>query len=172
MYFRWVVILKMKQLFYLALLLFASSCQFFETEKISSETFYEEDLKAIDWEDVDQYPAFPECISFTEKWEKKHCFEETLQKYVSRSIGSKKMSTHTELHDTVLLEFSINRTGKISILNITMDSTLVRQLPSLRQWLAESIDSLPTLEPANKQGVPVETQFTFPVVIRTEGTTN
>ncbi len=162
----------MKHLFYLALLMLLSSCQFFETEKISSEEFYEEDMKAIDWENVDQYPAFAKCESLTEKWEKKHCFEETLQEYVAKSLRSKKMSTHTEIHDTVLLEFSINKTGEISILNITMDSTLVRQLPSLEQWLAESIDSLPNLEPANKQGVPVETQFTFPVVITTSSSTN
>lgn len=162
----------MKQLFYLALLLLASSCQFFETEKISSETFYEEDMKAIDWADVDQYPAFPQCETFTEKQEKKNCFERTLQEHVAKSLGSKKMSTHEELSDTVLLEFSISRKGEISILNVTMDSLLMKQLPSLKQWLTESIESLPQLAPANKQGVPVETQFTFPVVIVTEKTTN
>ena len=54
-------------IFSLFLLVLASSCQFFETEKISTETFYEEEIKAIDWKDVDQYPVFTECSDFSEK---------------------------------------------------------------------------------------------------------
>ena len=129
-------------------------------------------MKAIDWADVDQYPAFPQCESYTEKQEKKSCFERTLQEHVAASLVSKKMSTHEVLRDTVLLEFSISRKGEISILNISMDSLLTKHLPSLQGWLTESIETLPQLAPANKQGVPVETQFTFPVVIVTEKTTN
>ncbi|MEM7187687.1 MAG: hypothetical protein AAF466_13620 [Bacteroidota bacterium] len=49
-----------------------------------------------------------------------------------------------------------------------MDSLLDQQLPSLRPWLTESIETLPKLSPASKQGVPVTTQFTFPLVIETE----
>lgn len=150
----------------------ATSCQYFETEKISSETFYEEEIKAIDWENIDQYPTFPQCETFIEKMERKKCFVETLQGHVSRSLSSKNMSSHQDLRDTVLLNFTISNTGEISQLNITVDSLLSQEIPMLRQWLKESIDSLPELSPAQKKGIPVETQFTFPVVVTTEMTTN
>ena len=148
------------------------SCQFFETEKISSETFYEEELKMINWEDVDQYPAFPECEHFTEKLEKKNCFETTLSGYVYKKIGSKKIITNQDLNDTVFLDFNISKSGEILNLNIVIDSVIQRKIPLLKDWLIQSIDSLPKLIPAYKRGIPVETKFTLPVVIKTEMPTN
>ena len=125
-------------------------------------------MKAVDWEDVDFYPAFAECEIYSEKNEVRNCFEQVLQQHVSSLIGSKNMSTHRALRDTVWIAFSIDSKGAISILDMKMDSLLDQQLPSLRPWLTESIETLPKLSPASKQGVPVTTQFTFPVVIETE----
>ena len=159
---------------YLAILwsLFLVSCQFFETEKISSETFYEEELKAINWEDVDQYPAFSVCEEFTEKQEQKHCFETTLSQYVYQTIGSKNIVTGQDINSTVFLAFNISNTGEISNLNIEMDSVIEKEIPLLRQWLVESIDSLPKAAPAYKRGIPVNTKFTLPLVIKSETSIN
>jgi len=144
------------------------SCQFFETEKISSDEFFDEEIKAIDWEDIDQYPTFPDCEKHTEKLEKKNCFETSLRQYVHRSIGSRNLSTHEDLNDTVLLKFNISKTGEISNLNISLDSLLKQKIPLLEEWFVQSIDSLPKLAPAYKRGIPVETEFTLPVVLKTQ----
>jgi hypothetical protein len=159
---------------YLAILLSLSlvSCQFFETEKISSETFYEEELKAINWEDVDQYPAFSACEEFTEKKEQKHCFETTLSQYVYQTIESKNIVTGQDINSTVLLAFNISNTGEISNLNIEMDTVIEKEIPFLRQWLVECIDSLPQAAPAYKRGIPVNTKFTLPLVIKSKIATN
>ena len=159
---------------YLAILLslFLVSCQFFETEKISSETFYEEELKAINWEDVDQYPAFSACEEFTEKKEQKHCFETTLSQYVYQTIESKNIVTGQDISSRVLLTFNISNTGEISNLNIEMDTVIEKEIPFLRQWLEECIDSLPQAAPAYKRGIPVNTKFTLPLVIKSKTSTN
>ena len=159
---------------YLAILLslFLVSCQFFETEKISSETFYKEELKAINWEDVDQYPAFSVCEEFTEKQDQKHCFETTLSRYVYQTIGSKNIITGQDINSTVLLAFNISNTGEISNLNIKMDTVIGKEIPLLRQWLVQCIDSLPQVAPAYKRGIPVNTKFILPVVIKTETSIN
>jgi hypothetical protein len=159
---------------YLAILwsLFLVSCQFFETEKISSETFYEEELKAINWEDVDQYPAFSVCDEFTEKKEQKQCFETTLGRIVHQTIESKNIITGQDINSTVLLAFNISNTGEISNLNIEMDTVVEKEIPLLRQWLIESIDSLPQVAPAYKRGIPVKTKFILPLVINSEAPTN
>ena len=45
----------------LILSLFFYSCEYFETKKISSETFVKDEIKSINWKDVDQYPIFKNC---------------------------------------------------------------------------------------------------------------
>ena len=150
----------------------ATSCQFFETDKISSETFYEEEIKAIDWDQVDRYPAFSNCEQFSEKEEQKHCFETTLSRYVHEFIASQNLVTQSDLNSAIQMNFTISNQGEISNLSIVMDSTIQKKIPRLKEWLTHSIDSLPKLLPAYKRGIPVETKFQLPVLIKSEKTTN
>ena len=150
----------------------ATSCQFFDTEKISSDAVYEEKMKTIEWDQVDNYPAFPSCQDYAEKEEQKKCFETTLNAYVSDFLARKNLITTSDLNSIVQLDFTISRTGKIIDLQIAMDSILQQEIPLLKDWLTHSIDSLPALEPANKEAIPVATKFTLPVVIKSEKTTN
>jgi hypothetical protein len=156
----------------LILVLVLTSCQFFETEKISSDEFYEEGIKAIEWDDVDHYPTFKACEQYTEKTNQKKCFETTLGTFVQEFIANKKITSNQDLNHTAVMDFNISKTGEISNLNITVDSVLLQKVPQLKEWLAQSMDSLPKLEPAQKRAVPVATQFTLPVVIKTEKVTN
>ncbi len=156
----------------LVLALVLTSCQFFETEKISSDQFYDEEIQAIDWDDVDHYPTFEACEEFTEKTNQKKCFETTLGTFVYQYIADKNITSQQDLNHTAILDFNISKTGEISGLTVTVDSVLLRNVPLLKEWLSQSIDALPRLEPATKRGVPVATQFTLPVVIKTETATN
>ena len=150
----------------------ATSCQFFETDKISSDTFYEEEIKAIDWDQVDSYPAFSNCEQFSEKEEQKKCFETTLSQYVHEFVASKNLVTQSDLNSTIQMNFTISNLGEISNLSIVMDSSIQKKIPRLKEWLTHSIDSLPKLLPAYKRGIPVETKFQLPVLIKSEKTTN
>jgi len=150
-------------------LLLTTSCQFFETEKISSDIFYEDEMESIDWKEVDQYPSFVACESYTEKLAQKSCFETTLSTHLYQSIQEKKFSTVKDMHDTIPLSFTISREGVIEVTNIHMDSLLTLELPLFERWIMESVGSLPNLSPAYKRGIPVQTQFTLPIVLKTEG---
>lgn len=55
-----------------------ASCQYFSTEKISSESIYEEELKSINWTDVDTFPAFPGCDDLIAQEAQKNCFKKPL----------------------------------------------------------------------------------------------
>jgi hypothetical protein len=70
------------------------------------------------------------------------------------------------------LAFNISNTGEISNLNIEMDTVIEKEIPFLRQWLVECIDSLPQAAPAYKRGIPVNTKFTLPLVIKSKIATN
>ena len=73
----------------LILSLFFYSCEYFETKKISSETFVKDEIKSINWRDVDQYPIFKNCELVSNKEQQKSCFESTLSSYIYQSINSK-----------------------------------------------------------------------------------
>lgn len=152
---------------YLLLLLLACSCQLFETEKISTETFYEEELQSINWKDVDQYPVFAACESFSEKEVQKRCFERTLTNHIHTAISQRKIVSPFALQDTVYVEFTVAKTGKLSVHEFRIDSLIAQILPNLREWILQSMDSLQPVAPAYKRGIPVRTDFKLPIAIQT-----
>ena len=145
-----------------------TSCQFFETEKISKETFFETEINAINWNDVDQYPVFSECEHLTEKLEQKKCFETTLSTQLYQSIPSDKILVTNDLNDTILLEFSVNVSGKLTMKKMVMDSILQAELPLFESYILKSLDSLQPIAPAYKRGIPVQTTFSLPMVIKSK----
>lgn len=158
----------MKHLAYLLLVLGCTSCQFFETEKISSETFYEEELKMIDWKNVDRYPAFAICDTLSEKENQKNCFEGELAFQLQQSMAAQGVTSLHDLNDTIVLSFSISEKANITILQMQIDSLLQKEFPHLKDSLKYSIDALQLVAPAYKRGIPVKTQFTMPIVVTTE----
>ena len=149
------------------LLFLATSCQFFETEKVSSEEIYKEEMETIDWKDVDRYPSFSNCKNQLEKPEQKDCFINTISSHLYKSISSEKMVSVREVYDTVKVNFEVSRNGELSILEIKMDTVLQKEFPNLEAWILQSIDSLKPVAPAYKRGIPVKTQFILPVIIQT-----
>lgn len=160
----------MKYVLLLLITLLASSCQFFETEKISSETFYDEEIKTIDWKDVDQYPIFKSCESLSEKEAQKDCFENTLATYLFEAVTSNKDMAIKDLNDTVYVKFSVSEKGQLSVKSIDMDSLTKAELPRLEEKLRKKIDSIVLTAPAYKRGIPVKTKFTLPIVLQTNDT--
>jgi len=160
----------MKQHCFLLLLLFlATSCQFFETEKVSTETIYKEELKTFDWSDVDQYPVFVECDSLDEKTAQKSCFEKALASHLCKTISNKHIVAIQSIYgDTVQINFSVSKKGKLAVENMQLDSLVQKEFPKLQDWLVQSIDSINLVAPAYKRGIPVATKFTLPIVFRTK----
>jgi hypothetical protein len=82
------------------------------------------------------------------------------------------MIINRDLNDTVFVVFGISKEGLVSTKEVRIDSLLLQNIPLLKQWLEYSIDSLPESAPAYKRGIPVETEFMLPVILKTELSTN
>lgn len=159
---------EMKHFFlFVPFLLLATSCRFFETEKVSSEEIYKEEIQTIDWKDVDRYPAFADCNDSLPKPQQKDCFINTISSHIYQSIDHENVVAVRDVYDTIKVNFEVSREGKLSILQIKMDTLLQKDFPNLEAWLLQSIDSLKPVAPAYKRGIPVKTQFTLPVIVKT-----
>lgn len=144
------------------------SCEEFNTRKISSEEILIEETRDFNWHEVDQYPAFLECRNITEVEAAKACFGNKVAQYFYIHLEEKQPVVTEALDDTLFLYLKISEKGKPAIDSMEIDSLVLDQLPEIRSWLIESVDSLPKIYPATKRGIPVKTTFRMPVVIKAE----
>lgn len=154
--------------FLVFIFLLATSCQFYETEKVSSHEIFSDEIKTITWNDVDRYPSFPNCENTLEKSAQQNCFIEIFSTHLHQVISQQNLIAGRKIQDTVTINFEVSSAGKLSIVEIGMDSLLQRDFPHLKTSILNSIDSLQPIAPAYKRGIPVKTKFTMPVIIQTD----
>ena len=155
------------RLFLVFILLLATSCQFFETEKVSSEEIFNDEINTINWQDVDRYPTFPNCEKTLEKLEQQDCFINTITSHLHQVISEGNLIAGREISDTVNINFEVSSSGQLTITKMKIDSLLQKDFPKLESSILNSIDSLQPVAPAYKRGIPVKTKFTLPVIIQT-----
>ena len=158
----------MKRILLVTFIFVLISCDRFETKKITSEEILQEETRELNWHEVDQYPAFRECREIMEENAAKSCFGNKVAEYFYARLEEKQPVVTRELNDTVYLFLKISEKGIPAIDSTQIDSTTVSQLPEIRTWLRESVDSLPKIFPATKRGIPVVTTFKMPIVIKAE----
>ena len=142
-----------------------TSCDYFQSKKVSTEQLLEEEMQAINWNDVDDYPTFADCDNVFTHQEKKACFENHLYEMLTSHLEHQKIVVTEDVSDTVILKIHINKTGGFSIKNIDMDSLTKAQIPQLDSILRHSFDSLPKIYPAIKRSQQVATEFSLPVIV-------
>ena len=155
-----------KTLFFLFCLMFVS-CNFIDKKIPEKEHLLNERLQEIDWNEVTRYPSVSACDSFTDKTSHKICFFDYLKKSLQDRLSTDTLSIlHPEM-DTINIRVIINP-----------DATLVfeSQFNKQRDYPNQKIDSIiktrlqdfPRVEPAQKDGIPVKTEFVFQVVLQVE----
>ncbi|MBT4919077.1 MAG: hypothetical protein HON09_06375 [Flavobacteriaceae bacterium] len=160
--------MKIKSVIVLLILsLFFCSCENFETKKISSETFVKDEIKSINWRDVDQYPIFKNCELVSNKEQQKSCFESTLSSYIYLSINVEETVVTTDLNETLTIDFMVDKKGKLMITSMIIDSLISAQIPLMEKNIKKAIDSIQPIAPAYKRGIPVKTSFQLPLEIKT-----
>ncbi|MEZ4858406.1 MAG: hypothetical protein R2781_06305 [Flavobacteriaceae bacterium] len=147
---------------------FLNSCQYFNTQRISSETFYEEEMERIDWSDVDTYPAFKECETKTEKEEQKLCFQNVVVVAIQKKLSEENLVVSQTLQDTVNIILQIENTGVIQIQEMSIDSLVAQKIPALETLIRESIFELPKPSPSYKRGIPVTSRIQLPFILNSE----
>ena len=131
------------------------------------QSIFKDEIKTINWTNVDRYPSFPNCENIVEKTEQQDCFIQTISTHIYQAISEGNLVASRELQDTIEVGFEVNSSGKLSIVEIKMDTLLQKDFPNLEMKILNSLDSLQPLAPAYKRGIPVKTKFTLPIIIQT-----
>lgn len=158
----------MQKLWILCGLCLLTSCKRSAFHKDKTQELIEQEMQNIDWNDVDQYPLFENCDETAPKAEQRQCFESTLLSHFASTIREFEFKLDTEVNDTVNVDFLIDRTGSISVLEIRKNSAVEAQIPEFNGIIAQCLNNLPKVAPAIKRGIPVSARFRIPIVLNTK----
>ncbi|GAA4268376.1 hypothetical protein [Hyunsoonleella aestuarii] len=155
----------MKKISVLLCVLILSSCEYFNVKKTSSEAILKEELQTFNWNEVDAYPSFSDCDSSLTKLAGKLCFERVLRRHIMTSLQQEIIIVTQDIRDTIYLEFLLSEKGDLTLQKVEVDSLTVAEIPSIKELLNNSLDSLPKIFPATKRGQQVKTEFKLPIII-------
>jgi len=147
-----------------------NSCQFdFKIDrKISVDEFINEELKSFNWNEVDQYPVFENCLGINSISEKNICFVETITESFKENLTNNSLILNRTLVDTVNMILKVDKTAEISIESINISSQNIKYKEVISRSFNKTISNLPKLYPAIKRGQQVDVIFKIPIIISTE----
>lgn len=159
----------MKHLYLLLLACLMSSCEFFQMERRTSDVILEEEIQALDWDEVDVYPVFSTCRNLPEA-EQLDCFVASLHNKVTHSMQRYAKKHYIDSLTQVNIQITIDKDKKLSF-TTDADTVAFKSTTNLQLLLAniqEGLDSLQVIEPALKRGIPVTTKFALPIIFTQE----
>lgn len=123
------------------------------------------EMERIDWNAVDHYPLFEECDELMTRPTQKKCFENTISTYLQDRILTFGFELRDTIQTIVYMDLLVDREGSIKIADIERNNVLLDQIPEFNRLIQREINALPQVEPALKQGVPVNVKFRIPIVL-------
>lgn len=158
----------MKNFLIAFLLILFTSCQYFDKQVPSEEELLEKRRSEINWKEVTTYPSVAECDSILDKELKKECFFSSMTRLVQEKLAIDSLAGFAGPTDTIQVMVTINTDSTLEFEpQFPEDSTAYNKIKIDSILKARLID-FPTIEPAQKEGVPVKTQFILPVILNVE----
>jgi len=150
----------------LAFLMFLilQSCQLFDKKIPDEKVLLEQELKKIDWKNVDEWPTFVQCDSLVDKESQKMCFYNLLSSQLQEKLQDDSIAKLLPNVDSIQVKVTIFSDAKVSFEPVLNDSLVINrhQLDSIFQL---RLASFPAIQPALKRGMPVKTQLQLPVLL-------
>ena len=158
--------LKQYSLF-LVFILF-NSCQYFDKQVPSEKELLQKELKSINWKEVDEYPSVVDCDKIEDKKQRQQCFFEVLTQLIQEKLSNDTLAMLYPELDTIEVKVTVfpNATMKFEP-QFPKDSVAYDTI-KIDSILKARLVDFPKINPAIKRGLPVETQFILPVILKVE----
>lgn len=156
----------MNKILSLTFLFLLVSCQYFDKQVPSEDELLQKRLNEINWKEVTVYPSVAECDSILDKERKKECFFNYLSKIIQNKIAPDSLTVNASIIDTIDVRVTVSADSKITFEPLfTSDSTSYNKA-KIDSVIKSRLVDFPKIEPAQKDGIPVKTQFLLPVIIK------
>lgn len=156
-----------KAIAFLSLSLFLS-CQYFEKKVPSEKELLEKQMKAINWEKVDEYPSVSECEMLGDKSQRENCFFEFLTSTIQQKIGIDSLTTLYPQIDTIQVKVTVFPNSGLQFEPQFPKDSVAYDTIKIDSILKARLIDFPKINPAIKRGIPVKTQFVLPVILKRE----
>ncbi len=143
------------------------SCEWFASSETKTRELVEQEMRSINWNEVDQFPLFEACEETASKPEQQECFQNTLIMHLAMALQDFEFRSDQSLTDTLYVDFLVDNQGGISVLSVEENPLLTAENPEFERIVSGTLRSLPRLQPALKRGIPVSSRFRIPLLIET-----
>lgn len=159
----------MKTFSALVLLLFAvQSCQYFDKQVPDEKELFEQRMKEINWQEVDEYPSVSECEQITNDTLRKQCFFEYMAAAIQQKLSIDTLAVLYPELDTIEVKVTVFPNAELQFEPQFPKDSLAYDTIKIDSILKVKLVDFPKVNPAIKRGLPVKTQFILPVIIKTE----
>lgn len=158
----------MKKLLAIVLLVLLQSCQYFERQVPDEKELLDKQLKEINWNEVDEYPSVGDCEKLTDAEQRKQCFFEFLQTTIEQKLAVDTLATLFPKLDTIEVKVTVFPNATIQFEPQFPKDSVAYDTIKIDSILHARLIDFPKVNPAIKRGIPVKTQFTLPVIIKSE----
>lgn len=159
----------MKKLIQLLFLLLAiQSCQYFDKKVPDENVLLQQELKKINWNEVDEFPSVLQCDTIKDVEIKKQCFFDYLTQTIQERIGIDTLQILYPEMDTIEVKVTINPDATLQFEPQFPKDSVAYDKVKIDSILTARLSDFPKVEPAIKRGIKVKTQFILPVIIKIE----
>ena len=145
------------------------SCQYFEKEVPNEKELLEQELKKINWDEVDEFPSVLQCDTIKDAEIKRQCFFDYMAQTIQERIGIDTLRIEYPEIDTINVKVTVNPDSSLQFeTQYPNDSIALGDKTKIDSILTSRLSDFPKVEPAIKRGVKVKTQFVLPVIIKME----
>ena len=157
---------KIIQLLFLILVI--QSCQYFDKQVPDEKELLEQELKKINWKEVDEFPSVLQCDTIKDAEIKRQCFFDYLAQTIQERIGIDTLQMLYPEMDTIEVKVTINPDASLQFEPQFSKDSITYDKVKIDSILTARLSDFPKVEPAIKRGIKVKTQFVLPVIIKVE----
>lgn len=142
------------------------SCQYFDKQVPNEKDLLAKELKAIDWNQVDEYPTVEKCDKLSDKAQVKQCFFEFMTQAIQQKLDINSIKFKNNKSDTIQVIVTVFTDATLQFKSKFPKDSLVFTEQKVDSILKLKLIDFPKINPAIKRGIPVKSQFSIPVILK------
>lgn len=134
----------------------------------SEQELLEQQLREINWKEVDEYPSVSDCETLTDANLRKQCFFDFLTATIEQKLAVDTLATMFPKLDTIEVRVTVLPDATLEFKPEFPKDSVAYDTIKIDSILRARLVDFPKVNPAIKRGIPVKTQFVLPVIIKQE----